>query len=72
MLNLQNVVSQMMSSSNPLQMITGMLNPQQKQFLNQFQNQTSEKQAEYIADYCNKNNISREQLSNLINMFYQK
>ena len=45
----------------------GLLNPQQKKLANNFINQNHEKQAEQIADYCNKNNINKEQLEQLIN-----
>ena len=49
-------------------MMMGILNPQQKQAVNSFKGQTSEQQAQQIADYCNKNGISKEQLSNIIGM----
>ena len=68
-MNIQNLLSQMMSSSNPLQMAMSLLNPQQKQLANQFQNLPSDKQAEAIAQYCNKNGITKQQLSELLGMF---
>ena len=46
-----------------------MLNPNQKQALNLFQNKNDNEKAQAIADYCNKNNISKEQLQNIINNF---
>ena len=46
----------------------GMLNPQQRQAVNQFQNQPSQEQAQRIAEYCNKNGISKDQLANIIGM----
>ena len=67
-MNMQNLLGQMMNSKNPMSMMMGMLNPQQKQMLNQFQNQPSEKQAEAIANYCNKNGITKEQLQNIMRM----
>ena len=36
-----------------------------------FQNKSGNEQAAAIADYCNKNGISKEQLQNIINMFNQ-
>ena len=45
-----------------------MLNPQQKQILGQFQKQPSEKQAEMIASYCNKNGISKKQFEDIVGM----
>ena len=47
----------------------GLLNPNQKQLVNNFQNQTSQKQAEKIAQMCNEKGISKEQLSAIINAF---
>ena len=66
-MNIQNLLGQMMNSSNPMQMLMGMLNPNQKAIANNFQNQTSEKQAEAIAKMCNEKGITKEQLANIIN-----
>ena len=52
-----------------MQMMMSMLNPSQKQLVNQFQNQPNEKQAEAIARMCNEKGISKEELSNIINSF---
>lgn len=71
-MNIQNLMSQLGNSSNPLQMMMNMLNPSQKQMANQFQNKTTQEKAEAIADYCNKNNISKEQFTNIVNMFNKK
>ena len=67
-MDIQSLMGQMMGASNPIQMMMGILNPQQKQAVNSFKGQTSEQQAQQIADYCNKNGISKEQLSNIIGM----
>ena len=53
-------------------MMMSLLNPNQKQMVNQFQNKNNQEQAQAIADYCNKNNISKEQLQNIINMINKK
>ena len=66
-MNIQNLLSQMMTSNNPMQMMMGMLNPQQKQAANLFQNKNNNEQAQIVADMCNKNGISKEQLSQIIN-----
>ena len=66
-MNIQNLLGQMMSSTNPMQMMMGMLNPQQKQAANLFQNKSNNEQAQIVADICNKNGISKEQLSQIIN-----
>ena len=71
-MNIQNLMSQLGNATNPLQMMMSMLNPNQKQMASQFQNKTTQEQAEAIADYCNKNNISKEQFANIVNMFNKK
>ena len=68
-MNAQNLLGQMMKSSNPMQMLVGMLTPNQKQLVNNFQNQTNEKQAEEIARMCNEKGITKEQLATIINAF---
>lgn len=50
----------------------GILNPQQKQMVSQLQNQPSDKQAEAIANYCNQNGISKDQLAQIISMLRRK
>ena len=50
-------------------MLTSMLTGNQKQTVSQFQNKNKEEQCQQIADYCNKNNISKEQLQQIISMF---
>ena len=67
-MNIQNLMGQIMKSNNPTQMMMGMLNPQQKQAVSQFQNQSSQEQAQRIAEYCNRNGISKEQLAGIIGM----
>ena len=47
----------------------GMLNPTQKQTVNQFQNKNAEQQAEEIARICNEKGISKDELINLVNSF---
>lgn len=69
-MNMQNLLSQMMKSSNPMQMMSSMLTPQQRQMVSQLQGQPQEAQAQRIADYCNQHNISKEQLQNIINMMH--
>lgn len=46
-----------------------MLNPQQKELVNSLKGKSKEEQAQYVADYCNKNNISKEQLQGLVQQF---
>ena len=60
-------MAQLGNATNPMTMLMGMLNPNQKQIVSQFQNKTDNEKAQAIADYCNKNNISKEQLQNIIN-----
>ena len=67
-MNIQNLLGQMMMSNNPMQMLTSLLNPQQKQMVNLFKNQPNEKQAQEIANICNQNGINKEQLQQILNM----
>lgn len=68
-MNMQNLLGQMMKSNNPMQLMMSLLNPQQKQTVNQFQNQSNEKQAEEIAKLCNEKGITKQQLQQMVNMF---
>lgn len=72
MLNIQNLLSQMMASNNPVQLASSLLNPQQRQILSQFQNLSNEQQAQKIADLCNQKGITKDQLAQLINQFRRK
>ena len=71
-MNIQNLLSQLNNSTNPMQMLMGLLNPSQKQQVNQFQGKSGTDQAQAIADYCNKNGISKEQLQNIIGMISKR
>lgn len=71
-MNLNNLLSQLGNATNPMTMITGMLNPNQKQMLNMFQMKDDNSKAQEIANYCNQNNISKEQLQSIINMISKK
>ena len=53
-------------------MLMGMLNPSQKQVVNQFQNKNGSEQAQAIADYCNNNGITKEKLQEIINILNKK
>lgn len=50
-------------------MMMGMLNPNQKQLVEMFKNKPDNEKAQTIADYCNKNGISKDQLQDIINIF---
>lgn len=50
-----------------MQMLMGMLNPNQKMLVNNFQGQPNEKQAEEIARMCNAKGITKNDLANIIN-----
>ena len=70
-MNIQNLLGQMANSSNPMSMLMGMLNPSQKAIANNFQNQTSEKQAEAIAKMCNEKRNNKRTISKH-NKFFKK
>ena len=58
-----SLLNQVNSSSNPLNMVMSMLPGNQKQLFNKIANtETDEQKAQILADLCNKNNISKEQL----------
>ena len=71
-MNIANLMSQLGNSSNPMAMLMGMLNPNQKQQANQFQNKSAQEQAEEIARICNEKGISKEQLQTIISMFNKR
>lgn len=71
-MNLQNLVNQLGNASNPAALMMSMLNPNQKQMANQFQNKTTEEQAAEIARICNEKGISKEQLQQFINTFNRR
>ena len=68
-MNIENILNQLKMSTNPMSMLMGMLNPQQKQIANQFQNKTQQEQAEAIANKCNELGITKEQLQGIISSF---
>ena len=55
-----------------MQMLMGILNPNQKQQLNQFKGLNNQEQAEKIAQLCNEKGISKEQLQEILSMFRGK
>lgn len=71
-MNMNNLISQLGASSNPMQMMMSMLNPNQKQAVNLFQNKNNQEQAEAIAKMCNEKGITKEQLQNIMGMLNKK
>ena len=45
----------------------GMINPNQKMLVNNFQGMNEQEQAEKIARICNEKGITKEQLASIIN-----
>ena len=68
-MNIQNLMSQLGTSSNPMALLTSMLTPNQKQLANQFKSKPSQEQAEEIARICNEKGITKEQLQQIISSF---
>lgn len=66
-MNLQNILTQIGQSTNPLQMMMNMLNTSQKEQANQFQMKNKQEQAQTIADLCNQKGISKDDLKKIIN-----
>ena len=50
-------------------MMMGMLTGNQKQSVNQFQNKTTQEQAEEVARICNEKGITKEQLQSIVGTF---
>ena len=71
-MDMVNLMSQLGKSSNPMSMLMGMLNPNQKQLADQFQNKTTQEQAEQIASMCNEKGITKEQFQQIVNMMNKK
>lgn len=68
---MQNLLAQLGASSNPMNLMMSMLNPNQKQAANQFQNKSKQEQAEEIARVCNEKGITKEQLQAIMNTFHK-
>ena len=68
-MNIQNLMSQLGNATNPMAMLMGMLNPNQKQIANNFQNKSQQEQAEEVARICNEKGITKEQLQSIISTF---
>lgn len=63
-MNLQNLLGQLSASSNPYNMALGMLPNNLKQTFSSVANSNNDQErAQKIADICNKNGITKEQLA---------
>lgn len=71
-MNIQSLLSQVATATNPSAMLMSMLTPNQKQSINQFQNKSNEEQAELIANLCNEKGITKEQLQQIVTMFNKR
>lgn len=71
-MNIQNLIAQLGNASNPMAMLTGMMNPNQKQQVSQFQSKTEYEKAEQIAKMCNEKGISKEQFQQIMGMFHKR
>lgn len=71
-MNIQNLMSQLGNATNPMAMMMGMLNPNQKQQANLFQNKTTQQQAEEIARICNEKGITKEQLQSIFGILNKR
>ena len=71
-MNIQNLIAQMRSATDPTSMLMNMLTGNQKQQVNQFQNKSQQEQAEAIANKCNELGISKEQFTQIYNMLNKR
>lgn len=58
----QNVMNQLSQARNKEAFMMSMIPPEQLQTFKQFQNLDRQQQAQTIADYCNRNGITKEEL----------
>ena len=72
MINIQNLMSQLMMSNQPQQMLSNLLNPQQQQIFSNLMGKSGNEQAAAIAKMCNEKGITKEQLAQIIKMANQK
>ena len=66
-MNMQNLLGQMMTAKNPMQMLMGMIPQNQQGIVNQFQGMNKQEQAERIAKLANEKGMTKQDLANLIN-----
>ena len=68
-MSIQNIMNQLMKSQNPTAMIMNMLPNQNLKttFSNLMESKTDEERAQKIADICNQNRITKQQLMNALN-----
>ena len=65
-MNLQNLLSQIVNSKNPYQMIMGTMTPQQQQMAKIFLAKPNRQQA--LQDLMRENGVSQEQVDNIKKM----
>ena len=68
-MNLQNLMNQLGTASNPMALMMSMLTGNQQQTVNLFKNKDKQTQAEEIARICNEKGITKEQLQDIISKF---
>lgn len=68
-MDLQNFIGQLKSSSNPMSMVLGMLPNQnlRASFSSLMNSNNDEERAQKIADWCNQNGITKQQLQQMVN-----
>ena len=68
-MSIQNIMNQLMKSQNPTAMIMNMLPNQNLKttFSNLMESKTDEERAQKIADICNQNGITKQQLIDALN-----
>ena len=67
--NIMNILSQFKIAPDKKTFVMSMLNPQQKKLVNSLQGKNKDEQNQMLANYCNQNGISKEQLENIAKMF---
>ena len=72
MMNIQNLLNQLQTSTNPLQMMMSVLNPNQQQAINLFKTKPNQQQAEEIAKKCNELGLSKDDLAKIVQSFVKR
>lgn len=68
-MDLRNFIGQLKASSNPMSMVLGMLPNQnlRASFSSLMNSNNDEERAQKIADWCNQNGITKQQLQQMVN-----
>lgn len=67
-MDIQNLLSQLTQANNPLQMLMGLISPQQQNQVSQLQNKSEYEQAEMLSKLCNEKGITKSDLEQIMKL----